>query len=176
MKNTSRISLVIIFVLSIFLIHSCKKEKPKPPIIATTAVSAITKSTATAGGNITDDGGASVTARGVCWNTSATPTISLSTKTTDKTGTGIFTSAITALTPATVYYVRAYATNIAGTAYGNEVTFTTNPATTPVLTTSSVTLITQNTVQEVETLQMMAVHLLRPVVFVGTHQQLRQFH
>ncbi len=75
--------------------------------------------------NITSDGGASVTARGVVWNTSQNPTIALSTKTIDGTGTGNFSSAISGLTANTTYYLRAYATNSVGTAYGNEITFTT---------------------------------------------------
>ena len=94
------------------------------PTVTTTAVSDIDKTTATGGGNITDDGGASVTARGICWSTSQNPTISGS-HTTDGTGTGSFTSAMTGLTANTTYYVRAYATNSAGTAYGEEVSFTT---------------------------------------------------
>ncbi len=97
------------------------------PTVSTTAISAITFNTASSGGNVTSDGGASVTARGVCWSTSANPTIALSTKTSDGTGTGSFTSSITGLAPNTLYYVRAYATNSVGTAYGNEVTFTTYP-------------------------------------------------
>jgi hypothetical protein len=97
------------------------------PTLATTAASAIAITTATSGGSITSDGGSAVTARGVCWNTSAAPTISNS-KTSDGTGTGAFTSSLTSLTSATKYYVRAYATNAIGTAYGNEVTFTTTSA------------------------------------------------
>ena len=128
MKNAVRISGAIILILSIFLIHSCKKEKPAPPtppVITTAAVSAITQTTAASGGNVTSDGGAPVTAHGVCWSTITNPTIALSTKTTDGTGTGAFTSAITGLSANTIYYVSAYATNSAGTAYGNEVSFTT---------------------------------------------------
>ena len=94
------------------------------PTVTTTAVSDITATTASSGGDITDDGGAPVTARGVCWNISANPTISDS-HTTDGAGTGTFTSSITNLTPDTTFYLRAYATNTAGTAYGNEATFTT---------------------------------------------------
>jgi plastocyanin len=92
--------------------------------LTTTAASAITTTTAVSGGDITDDNGSNITARGVCWSTNMTPTIA-GLHTTDGTGQGVFTSSITGLTPGTVYYVRAYATNSAGTAYGNEVTFTT---------------------------------------------------
>ncbi len=92
--------------------------------ISTAAVSSITQTTAISGGTITNDGGATITARGVCWSTSANPTITLSTKTIDGSGAGAFTSAITVLTANTTYYVRAYATNSVGTAYGNEVIFT----------------------------------------------------
>ena len=94
------------------------------PVVTTTAASDITESTATCGGNVTDDGGSAVTARGVCWSTSQNPTVSDS-HTTDGTGIGTFTSSITGLTPNTTYYVRAYATNSIGTAYGDEVSFTT---------------------------------------------------
>ena len=91
----------------------------------TTAVSGITYNSASSGGNITSDGGAPITARGVCWSTSSNPTIALTTKTINGSGTGSFTSSITGLAVSTAYYVRAYATNSEGTAYGNEVVFTT---------------------------------------------------
>jgi uncharacterized protein (TIGR02145 family) len=96
------------------------------PTLSTTTISSITATGAAGGGNITSDGGAAVTARGVVWNTSSAPTVSLSTKTTDGSGTGTFTSTLASLTASTTYYVRAYATNSVGTAYGNEVTFTTS--------------------------------------------------
>jgi hypothetical protein len=95
------------------------------PSLSTSAISSITTTTATSGGNITSDGGASISARGVVWSTSTNPTIALTTKTSDGTGTGSFTSSLTNLTPKTTYFVRAYATNSAGTGYGNEITFTT---------------------------------------------------
>jgi hypothetical protein len=95
-----------------------------PVMAATTAASSITGTTASSGGNVTGDGGASVTARGVCWSTSSNPTTADS-KTTNGTGTGSFTSSITGLTGSTLYYVRAYATNSAGTTYGTEISFTT---------------------------------------------------
>jgi uncharacterized protein (TIGR02145 family) len=95
------------------------------PTLTTSAVSLITQTTSSSGGTISTDGGASITARGVCWSTSTNPTIALTTKTNDGAGTGAFTSNITGLTTNTTYYVRAYATNTLGTAYGNEITFTT---------------------------------------------------
>lgn len=94
------------------------------PMVFTSAITDSTPNTATCGGNVTYDGHETVTARGVCWSTSTHPTISDS-HTTDGTGTGVFTSNITGLFPNTTYYVRAYATNSLGTAYGNEVSFTT---------------------------------------------------
>jgi uncharacterized protein (TIGR02145 family) len=98
------------------------------PVITTSKPSSITAITAASGGNISNDGGATVTGRGVCWDLTQNPTIN-SNKTTDGTGSGIFTSNITGLTANTTYYVRAYASNSAGTAYGNEFTFTTAPLT-----------------------------------------------
>jgi uncharacterized protein (TIGR02145 family) len=98
---------------------------PVVPTLTTTTLSAITVNTATSGGEVTSNGGAAIIARGVCWNTTTGPTIALSTKTTDGTTTGIFTSSITALSANTTYYLRAYATNVAGTAYGTEIVFKT---------------------------------------------------
>ena len=111
--------------------------------ITTSTVTSIETTTAKCGGNITADGGASVSARGVCWSKSQNPTTA-DNKTTDGTGTGTFTSSLSALTASTTYYVRAYATNSAGTSYGTEVSFTTATAVSvPVLTTNVITNITQ---------------------------------
>jgi hypothetical protein len=97
------------------------------PTVSTTSVTSIANTSATSGGNVTAAGTAAVTARGVCWSTSQNPTTANS-KTVDGTGTGIFSSNITGLTPNTAYYVRAYATSTNGTSYGNQFTFTTlNP-------------------------------------------------
>ena len=96
-----------------------------PPTVSTTATSNITAATAASGGSITDDGGYAVTSRGVCWNTTGNPTISNS-HTTDGPGTGTFSSGLTGLTQGTKYYIMAYATNTVGTAYGNQISFTTN--------------------------------------------------
>jgi uncharacterized protein (TIGR02145 family) len=80
--------------------------------------------TATTGGNITDSGGSIIIERGVVWNTNGNPTI-LDNKTTDGIGTGLFTSFLVGLIPNTTYYLKAYAINSAGIAYGNQITFTT---------------------------------------------------
>ena len=94
------------------------------PEVFTSPVINFTATTATCGGEVTNDGGREITARGICWSITQNPTITGS-HTSDGTGTGSFTSNLSNLTPNTTYYVRAYATNSAGTAYGEEVSFTT---------------------------------------------------
>lgn len=131
MKNFPKLLIVLI---SLTLVTSCsKKDKDNPQptpdnttiaSVTSTSVSSITSAGAVSGGNVTADGGSTVTARGVCWSTSTGPTISNS-KTTDGSGTGSFSSSITGLSENQTYYVRAYATNAKGTAYGNELQFTT---------------------------------------------------
>ena len=95
-----------------------------PTIASTIAASNISFTTATSGGNITSDGGSTISARGVCWSTSQNPTIANS-KTIDAGTTGTFTSSLTGLTPNTTYYVSAYATNAQGTTYATQTSFTT---------------------------------------------------
>jgi len=92
--------------------------------ITTIAVTSITGTTAISGGNITNDGGTLITQRGICYSTSPSPTTA-NTIIISGSGSGTFTSSLTGLTASTSYYVRAYATNSAGTAYGNEVSFAT---------------------------------------------------
>jgi len=94
--------------------------------LSTNMVSAITSTTVVCGGNVTYDGGVLITSRGICWSLSSTPTISLYNKTVETGTTGLFISSITGLTPGTTFYIRAYATNSQGTAYGNQVIFTTS--------------------------------------------------
>jgi len=106
------------------ILHYDGHPIPTVPRVTTGTVSSITSSAASAGGNATSDGGSEITARGVCWNTAGSPTI-YDNKTSDGTGTGSFTSSITGLSPGTSYYLRAYATNSRGAAYGDEVRFTT---------------------------------------------------
>ncbi|MEQ7799549.1 hypothetical protein ABDJ41_07015 [Pedobacter sp. ASV1-7] len=112
------------------------------PILTTINITANNGTTAMSGGVISSDGDAPVTTQGVVWSTSPNPTIGLATKTSD-IGSGIFTSKLSGLLPITTYYVRAYATNAIGTAYGNEISFTTTPIV-PTLT-SSDAVITSNT-------------------------------
>jgi parallel beta-helix repeat protein len=113
-----------------------------PPIVTTSAVTSITSTSAAGGGSVTSDGGATVTARGVCWGLTANPAISGS-HTHDGSGTGGYVSSLTGLSPNTTYHVRAYATNSSGTGYGSDVAFTTSQGITlPAVTTSAVTSIT----------------------------------
>ncbi len=115
------------------------------PTITTNAIINVTGTTAGCGGNISSDGGAAVTARGIVWSTSANPTTSLSTKTSNGSGTGSFSANMTGLSPATSYYVRAYAVNNQGTAYGSESTFTTAAPSLPTITTIPITSVTSFT-------------------------------
>lgn len=113
---------------------------PVVPVLTTAAISVITGISATGGGNVTVAGGAEVTVRGVVFGINSAPTVADS-KTTDDMGTGEFVSAMTSLKGNTTYYVRAYATNSAGTGYGPEVSFKTLVAL-PTVTTTAVTNIT----------------------------------
>lgn len=125
MKIKSPKNSIIVFVLYILLIPCCKKEKkPTLPILTTTVVSNITATSATSGGNITYDGGAIITSRGVCWSTNINPSIS-DNKTIDGSGEGSFSSNIINLIGGTKFYVAAYATNSSGTGYGSVQSFST---------------------------------------------------
>lgn len=113
--------------------------------VTTSSVSNVTETTALAGGSVTSDGNASVTERGVCISTVSNPTTA-NTKITAGSGTGSFTCNLTGLQANTTYYVRAYAINSKGTAYGEQVSFTTNKTVElPSVTTSAITQITQTT-------------------------------
>lgn len=122
MKNLIKLTGLYFLVLSTIL-TSCKKEEV--PTVTTYKISNITGTTATGGGTITDEGTSTVLSRGICLSTSPTPTID-NNKITNGSGPGSFTCNISGLNGATKYYLRAYATNSAGTAYGNEISFVTN--------------------------------------------------
>jgi hypothetical protein len=93
--------------------------------LTTSAVTTISTTTATCGGNVLTEGTSAVTEYGVCWSTSPGPTVS-DPKTSDGSGTGSFTSDLTELTSGTQYYIRSYATNGSGTSYGDQKMFKTN--------------------------------------------------
>ena len=94
------------------------------PTVTTQAVTAIAGSTATGNGNVTSDGGATITERGVCWAVTENPTTA-DDKATKAGTTGAFTAAITGLSAGVKYHCRAYAINAIGTSYGADVEFTT---------------------------------------------------
>jgi len=107
------------------------------PTISTTEVSSVSTTTAVSGGTISSDGGGEVTARGVVYGLAPAPSLA-DASTTDGTGGGAFVSELNGLTPGSTYYVRAYATNSAGTAYGDELSFTTLASlSVPTVTTAS---------------------------------------
>ena len=94
------------------------------PVVTTTDVTGLTKTSAISGGAVTYDGGGTISARGLAWGTAANPTIA-GTKIDGGTGLGAFVSNLTGLAKYSTYHVRAYATNSVGTAYGADITFTT---------------------------------------------------
>ncbi|MCX6188134.1 MAG: DUF1566 domain-containing protein [Bacteroidetes bacterium] len=132
MNTGLKFSLFVFATIIFIMLHgSCKKNTPvnppptgQLPSLTTNVLSLIKSTTASCGGDISSDGGSSIIARGVCWSLGSTPTL-LNNKTNDGAGFGSFVSAITSLAPNTSYYVRAYATNSTGTAYGNALFFTT---------------------------------------------------
>ena len=138
MKKATKSWIYTLAIMGVFLmiISGCKKKddnsNPPPasqvPALTTDVVSNVVITTATSGGNVTSQGSSAVSARGVCWSISANPSTS-DAHTTDGSGTGHFTSSVTGLTPNTPYYLRAYATNSAGTGYGNQQSFTTQQGT-----------------------------------------------
>ncbi len=114
---------------------------PQKAVLTTNAAVSITTNSALTGGDISSDGYVPVTKRGVCYSTISGPTINNSI-TSNGTSTGTFESLLSGLTPGTKYYIRAYATNIAGTSYGNEVSFTTIAIYKPSINTNNVSNIT----------------------------------
>lgn len=129
MKKQSLPLVLLTLSLLFTFFTACKKEDKTPPptvpVLTTAAISGITQSSARSGGTITSDGGAPITVSGVCWSTSATPTIN-DHKTSDGLLSGTFSNTLTGLSSNTTYYVCAYATNSVGTGYGNIISFTTH--------------------------------------------------
>ena len=131
---------VLVLLILALAFQSCKK-KPTLSVVSTTAITGIMQTSAASGGNISSDGGAEITSRGVCWGTSQNPSVS-SSKTNDGKGTGSFTSSISGLTAGIKYYVRAYAVNSVGTSYGSEVSFSTTPVAQATLSTAAIGSVT----------------------------------
>lgn len=147
MKKTRVIAIFVLLATFILSTSNCKKEETEKskPLLTSAQVNNITATSAISGGSITSDGGEPVIARGVIWGTNQNLTLDYNTgKTIDGTGTGNFSSNLIGLTPNTTYYVNAYATNIVGTSYGIEQTFTT-PDGIILLTTSIASNVTPTT-------------------------------
>ncbi len=123
-------SMIAVFLTALLFQVGCSKSDDEPPVdqtkptVITSTVINITATTAVSGGIISAKGGTDVTAKGVCWGTSENPDTT-GFHTHDGTGTAAFTSNLTDLTQNTTYFIRAYATNKGGTAYGATLTFTT---------------------------------------------------
>lgn len=145
MKKTIKSQVNYLFTIGLVLVSivSCKTEiESMLPVLSTETISSITQNTAVCGGDITSDNGLEVTARGVCWSLKPNPII-IDSLTRNATGKGKFVSNLKNLLPDTTYYVRAYATNSDGTAYGLQVTFRTLKVTIPILSTTEVSNVTE---------------------------------
>jgi uncharacterized protein (TIGR02145 family) len=139
MKKGISIVFLLCFFGTVIMFQGCKK--PTVPALTTTEVSQIAPFSAVSGGTIISDGGEVITEKGVCWSSTTLPTIT-DLRTSDGSGSSSFTSTLIGLEEGTPYYVRAYATNNVGTAYGNEIIFTTSLVTAAVLTTTEVSSVT----------------------------------
>ena len=129
MKQDLKITGILLISVGLMLIMNSCKEKadltvPTAPLLTTTYVSRITQTTALSGGYISDDGGGEITDRGICWSTDPDPTTA-DARESDGRGAGSFTASMTGMASNTKYYVRAYAVNGAGTAYGEQMSFST---------------------------------------------------
>ena len=149
-KRIFLIPIILIFLVAFFVNYSCSSDSETAnaptvfvPVVITSNILNVSQTSAIGGGSITSDGGSNIFAKGVCWNTSSNPTIALNSKTIDGAGSNSFSSTLSSLIVGTTYYVRAYATNSKGTAYGNEVVFTTANTNLPTLTTTNISSITK---------------------------------
>lgn len=139
--------LTLAFVATIFLNQGCTPEQVTTlPTVSTTTPTSVTQSSCATGGNVSQDGGATVTERGICYSTTANPTTANSKVADSGTGTGTFATNITGLSTNTTYHVRAYAVNSQGVAYGGDFSFTTLTQTSsiPTVTTTTASSITEN--------------------------------
>ncbi len=136
-----------VFASIVLLFFSCCKDEIKAnlPTLTTAPLTNITPNSASLDVTITNDGGAEITAKGICWSTNPNPTVSLSTKTNNGSGTLPFTGQLINLTAGTTYYIRAYATNKAGTGYSAEISFTPDLMWTKIYSEDSYNLVKTNT-------------------------------
>lgn len=140
MKISNSIFIGLVSLALVVGAIGCKKDKSIPSL-TTVEVTNIEATSATSGGTLTDDGGATVLSKGVCWSAQENPTVE-DTKTDEGSGSSSFTSQIAGLSAGQTYHVRAYATNSEGIAYGNELVFSTS-ATLPAITTTEVSSVTK---------------------------------
>ena len=139
MKNTLKIAFSVGITLSTLVTVSCSKDKvnvtpvnQNPPVSQDTTIkleiigTSISETGATINSTIISEGGATITERGIVFSTSTNPTLTDTKLINTGTGIGIFSTNITNLSPSTTYFVRAYATNSKGTAYSNQISFTTS--------------------------------------------------
>ena len=142
--NVNQLS-IFLLLFPILTVSDCKKEALKvAPTVTIGAITDITSVSASASGNVTADGGASATARGICWSASnQTPTTSDG-NVANGSGLGSFTSSLGGLSPGTTYYLTAYATNSIGVAYSTASTFKTL-ALAPTITTADLSNIATTT-------------------------------
>jgi hypothetical protein len=138
--------LTILFTITLFgCVKTLDRVNPLDgkslALLTTTTATSITSTSVVTGGNVYNTGGLAITAKGVAYGLNQNPTTS-DAKTNDGTGGAVFSTTISGLLPNTTYYARAYAVNLVGTAYGSQITFKTNPAVPPTITTKAVTNIT----------------------------------
>jgi hypothetical protein len=143
MKLVSEISRILVLILAIYFVYSCKKDESEPlsPRIKTTSVTLVSATSAVIGGILTDVGSTPLLNMGICWSTSPEPTFADNVTTESLTDIS-FSSTLTLLIPNTKYYARAYAKNKKGTGYGNQISFTTGNIAVPTLTTNDISQFT----------------------------------
>ncbi|MDD2277960.1 MAG: DUF1566 domain-containing protein [Bacteroidales bacterium] len=141
----------IAFTIAATIFTACEKEtdqepQPELPTVSSEPITNITTTSAESGGNITSKGSADIIEKGIVWSTTSNPMYGASNTymTNDGDGIGVYSSTMTDLIPGTTYYVKAYARNKVGTAYGTELSFTSGGLTLPTLTTGPITSITNS--------------------------------
>lgn len=142
--------ILLVIVFAAILLLGCEKEDSKElPKVTTIAATEITSVSANSGGNVYSSGGDEVVSRGLVWSTIENPSLEQHMGIQSaSSGLGLFTVTITELTPSTAYYFRAFASNGIGTAYGNQVSFTTEeiPIFKPTVATLAPTSVTHNSI------------------------------